>query len=364
MTQNNEALYEKMSAELDKYRDWLLSQPPEEILNHTYEYTVKQDIVMAMEDAGQIGLTDEQTAALLKSKSPLEDVFKDFRNRETDHMDVVRGCIEDRAKAEVQREQEQRDALRQLPVYLYPADYARENGQLDEYRASLQANVACKDAICEAINEHHTGYQFNARAAVVQTVDQFGFDRLMHVCAATIRHKEWDGRISQGNIRWARTMPVYEDKDKFGQDRRIGYVIPNHSTLVDSFVETARHEYLLTLPLTPEEIKGEALRILAQFQEANRPNSPDGKHYAVRVTPLFMERAGDKTYDMLGKLLPFQSLTLTSLKERSGIYAVISGDENRFQKLKPVRASVLEKLQRPLPAASAKKRTKKKEQER
>ena len=35
----NTALYEKMAAEQDKYRDWLKSQPPEEILHHTYEYT-------------------------------------------------------------------------------------------------------------------------------------------------------------------------------------------------------------------------------------------------------------------------------------------------------------------------------------
>ena len=28
----NMALYEKMAAEQDKYRDWLKSQPPEEIL--------------------------------------------------------------------------------------------------------------------------------------------------------------------------------------------------------------------------------------------------------------------------------------------------------------------------------------------
>ena len=35
----NTALYEKMAAEQDNYRDWLKSQPPEEILHHTYEYT-------------------------------------------------------------------------------------------------------------------------------------------------------------------------------------------------------------------------------------------------------------------------------------------------------------------------------------
>ena len=51
----NTALYEKMATEQEKYRDWLKSQPPEEILHHTYEYTVREDIVMAMEElAGNI----------------------------------------------------------------------------------------------------------------------------------------------------------------------------------------------------------------------------------------------------------------------------------------------------------------------
>ena len=45
-----------MKAEQDKYRDWLLSQPPEEILNHTYEYTMREDIVMCMEELELLSL--------------------------------------------------------------------------------------------------------------------------------------------------------------------------------------------------------------------------------------------------------------------------------------------------------------------
>ena len=37
-TDYNARLYEKMKAEQDKYRDWLLHQEPSEILNDTYEY--------------------------------------------------------------------------------------------------------------------------------------------------------------------------------------------------------------------------------------------------------------------------------------------------------------------------------------
>ena len=46
VTDYNARLYEKMKAEQDKYRDWLVSQEPSEILNHTYEYTMREDIVL------------------------------------------------------------------------------------------------------------------------------------------------------------------------------------------------------------------------------------------------------------------------------------------------------------------------------
>ena len=46
VTDYNARLYEKMKAEQGKYRGWLLHQEPPEILNHTYEYTMRVDIVM------------------------------------------------------------------------------------------------------------------------------------------------------------------------------------------------------------------------------------------------------------------------------------------------------------------------------
>ena len=46
----NKALYQKMFAEQETYREWLLSQPSEEILNHNYEYTVREDIWQTVAD--------------------------------------------------------------------------------------------------------------------------------------------------------------------------------------------------------------------------------------------------------------------------------------------------------------------------
>lgn len=104
----NTALYEKMSAEQGKYRDWLLSKSPEEILKHTYEYTVREDILMSLE---YHDLTDGQANTLLKSPSPLSDVFKEFENRETEYMDQVWDSVRSRADEVLKREQkkEQRE---------------------------------------------------------------------------------------------------------------------------------------------------------------------------------------------------------------------------------------------------------------
>lgn len=79
-TDYNARLYEKMKAEQDNYRDWLLHQEPSEILNHTYEYTMREDIVMCMEE---LELEPEEARALLRSPCPL-DTIRDSIETEAD----------------------------------------------------------------------------------------------------------------------------------------------------------------------------------------------------------------------------------------------------------------------------------------
>ena len=47
-TDYNKLLYEKMQAENETFKDWLLSQEPAEILNHAYEYTMYQDMMLCI----------------------------------------------------------------------------------------------------------------------------------------------------------------------------------------------------------------------------------------------------------------------------------------------------------------------------
>ena len=96
-------LYQRMSVEQEQYRNWLLGQPPGVILDHAAEYAVREDIVMEMEE---LELTDAQTKALLKSKTPLADVCKSWNKTETHHMDDVRDVIEARADAVIRAEKD------------------------------------------------------------------------------------------------------------------------------------------------------------------------------------------------------------------------------------------------------------------
>lgn len=99
------ALYEKLSAEFEKYREDLMTLPPSEILNHTYEHTIKQDIVCVMEETE---FDDSFVKALLRSPCPLNDIYEEYNTRETQHMDILRDCFEAEAKAAIKRRQERR----------------------------------------------------------------------------------------------------------------------------------------------------------------------------------------------------------------------------------------------------------------
>ena len=90
----NEQLYNKVAEEFARFKDWLISQPPADILNHTYEYTVKENILIGFEYAV---LTDEQFGALLTSPTPLEDIFSDYEQLDDGMFDLISGCIETRA---------------------------------------------------------------------------------------------------------------------------------------------------------------------------------------------------------------------------------------------------------------------------
>lgn len=90
-------LYRKMKAEQEAYRKWLLGLLPMEILEHTYEYTVQEDILMALAERE---LSSEQAMVLLDSPNPLADVYRlwqkqDARGYMTEIRKTIENCAEE-----------------------------------------------------------------------------------------------------------------------------------------------------------------------------------------------------------------------------------------------------------------------------
>ena len=251
----NTALYEKMYEEQEKYRDWLKGQPPEEVLNHAYEYTVREDIVMEME---QLELTDAQAKALLDSPSPLADVYRYFEKLETGYMDVIQDSIENRAD-DVCKAQEE---LRSAPLYPHSAAYASEHGETAQYHLSYRANLACKEAVEQAINSNYGNNRLDTESAVKDVLEQFGPERVQFILANTIRHKDSDGRISRDNKAWAKTIPMPEDSE--GRCLVVDKVNPG---LTDLFTRKARK-------MIQEAEKGSVLQKLKQEPPAHKPAAP------------------------------------------------------------------------------------------
>ena len=102
LDQLNTELYQRMYAEQEKYKAWLLSLSPEAMLNHAYEYACREDILRSLKDND---LIFGRAKALLESPRPLADVLEDWDKREARRrMDEIWETIEARADAVIARD--------------------------------------------------------------------------------------------------------------------------------------------------------------------------------------------------------------------------------------------------------------------
>lgn len=238
----NQALYDKMAAEQERFKHGLLGQTVEEALNHAYEYAMREDILMEMES---LDLPAPQAAALLASPFPLADIYKDFRNMDTDQMEVMRSCIETRADTLIKKQRE----LRETPIYQQSHQYASEHGEMEQYRVSHNANIACKDAIEKAIKEHYHDNRLSGEA-VKDVIAAFGMERTSYITAIAVQALKTDPRISSDAKAWAKTVPVVDDFDAPGHNRNALLAVRQaHPGLIDLFARMVHDEAAIRKPL-------------------------------------------------------------------------------------------------------------------
>ena len=185
------------------------------------------------------------------------------------------------------------EALKAIPVYRHSIKYAAENKESVRFFASHEANIACKEAVEAAIARNFRDNRLNSDGAQ-QVVARFGFDRTLFVLANTVRHQEWDGRISDANREWAKTQPVFDTKDNLGRDMSADYVVDGAGSpgLTSLFLDQVREAYALEQKQTREtqtqetEINPESREKQSQTREAKN----NKKETACKV-PFYPETA-------------------------------------------------------------------------
>ena len=123
-------------------------------------------------------------------------------------------------------------------IYRNSGSYAREHGEIEKWRESKAANIACRDAIDKAVVENYDGAHLKTDKILDAVISDFGRERVELVLAATIQEKPFDGRFSNDNKEWAKNVPMIDgDKCYMVSDR-------THSVLLDALAKAFRENYL------------------------------------------------------------------------------------------------------------------------
>ncbi len=87
----NTALYKKMFAEQEVFKEKLLSMSPKEVLEHSYEYLAREDLLLNLECND---LSARQCQALLRLKDTLASLYQRWLKIEDSRMEEIREMTE------------------------------------------------------------------------------------------------------------------------------------------------------------------------------------------------------------------------------------------------------------------------------
>ena len=145
-------------------------------------------------------------------------------------------------------------------LYLGSVSEARQYNELDKWRESRRHNIACKQAIEEAIREGFDGMHLDHDCAK-SVIEAYGYKRVGWVLANTLQEKEYDDRFSRRNREWAASASIPPS------NRNYEFAVESHPAVLDGFVDEFRealaelHMFDLSHcdSLTGQELEGKVL---------------------------------------------------------------------------------------------------------
>ena len=133
------------------------------------------------------------------------------------------------------------------PLYTDSLRTAKHNNEVDEWRASIKANIACRDGMDQMLRDRFDGFHLSGECAK-DLCDEYGIDRVGWILANTIQHHDWDARFRPHNHEWAGTFPIPTEPEDHAGD----YVSNSHSELLNGLTDQYR-KFLHTLGLHGKE---------------------------------------------------------------------------------------------------------------
>ena len=223
-------LYERMSAENKTFLADLKTKSADEIISHAYESTCRDNFLMLFEY--ETSLNQRQLEVLMEFDHPLEALFDDWINRDSDEMDRFRDSVEACADDILKDRAEKKYGDPAQPLYGKSWQEAYVCDELPEWRADHRRSEECARAFQK---EGGPAYHEKTFPAFLQKwVDTFGKERCMFVLACTMAQRGGDERFY---------LPARQAAGRFAAlQKQMGghtdvYAVDNHSCVINAAME-------------------------------------------------------------------------------------------------------------------------------
>ena len=136
----------------------------------------------------------------------------------------------------------------------------------DDDNAGESNSIVHQKQMLEDYAMKHAENRLDTEAAVKDVLEKFGTERVQFILANTIQRKNYDGRISQDNKAWAKTIPMLEDS---GASRHCAYLVVDQVNpgLTDLFTRQFRK-------VAQEQQKSSVLQKLKHELPAHKSAAP------------------------------------------------------------------------------------------
>ena len=222
--------YERMSAENEAFLADLRVKPADEIISHAYEIACRDNLLMLFED--ETSLSERQLEVLMEFDHPLEALFDDWINRDSDEMDRFRDSVEACADDILRKRVEEKYRDPAQPIYPNTRSEAVVRGEVFEWMASRDRTLTCAGAFEKgATNAYNDG---KLSAFLKEWTNTYGKDRCMFVLACTMRQRTGDERFYPPACQAAGRFAALQKQ--MGGHTDI-YAVDNHSCVINAAME-------------------------------------------------------------------------------------------------------------------------------